>query len=397
VLIVNVSELVTNASGERGDLGVIVDAAVAVVDGRVAWAGPSADLPVEFRGREVLDAGGGAVLPGFVDAHTHLVFAGDRSDEFARRLRGDSYEDILAAGGGIHSTVAATRAASFESLVADASARLERMLRGGTTTIEAKSGYGLTTADEVRVLEATIAAGERSPVDVVPTFLAHVPERGMDPEEFTTLVVDEMLPAAAPLARFCDVFCDRGAFTVDQARRIFGAARLLGMRPRVHAEQLTHTGAAALAAELGAASADHLDHATPEDAAALARSGVVAVLLPAASFSMRTAQAPARMMWDAGVAVAIATDCNPGTSNVENMPLVVALACLEMGLTPEEAVWAATRGGALALDLPDRGSVVAGARADLIILDAPSYRHLPYRPGTDLVRVVLKGGRVVHS
>jgi imidazolonepropionase len=395
VLIVNVSELVTNASGERGDLGVIVDAAVAVVDGRVAWAGPSADLPVEFRGREVLDAGGGAVLPGFVDAHTHLVFAGDRSDEFARRLRGDSYEDILAAGGGIHSTVAATRAASFESLVADASARLERMLRGGTTTIEAKSGYGLTTADEVRVLEATIAAGERSPVDVVPTFLAHVPERGMDPEEFTTLVVDEMLPAAAPLARFCDVFCDRGAFTVDQARRIFGAARLLGMRPRVHAEQLTHTGAAALAAELGAASADHLDHATPEDAAALARSGVVAVLLPAASFSMRTAQAPARMMWDAGVAVAIATDCNPGTSNVESMPLVVALACLEMGLTPEEAVWAATRGGALALDLPDRGQVVPGAAADLVILDAPSYRHLPYRPGSRLVRTVVKGGEVV--
>ncbi len=395
MLITNISELVTNASGERGDLGVITDAAVVVEGGTITWVGPQADLPVALRTGEVVDAGGGAVLPGFVDAHTHLVFAGDRADEFARRLRGESYEQILAAGGGIHSTVAATRAAPFETLVDGAMRRLGRMLAGGTTTVEAKSGYGLTTADEVRLLGAAIAAGARSPVDVVTTFLAHVPDRGAEGDAFTDLVVDEMLPACASLARFCDVFVDRGAFTVDQARRIFAAAKALGLWPRLHAEQLAHTGAAALAAEIGAVSADHLDHATPEDAAALAASGVVATLLPAASFSMRTAQAPARMLWDVGVTMAIATDCNPGTSNVESMPLVIAIACLEMGLTPEEAVWAATRGGALALDLPDRGQVVPGAVADLVILDAPSYRHLPYRPGSALVRVVVKGGEVV--
>jgi len=226
-------------------------------------------------------------------------------------------------------------------------------------------------------------------LDVVPQTFT------VDGETFTLLVIDEMLPACAPLARFCDVFCDRGAFTVSQAERILHAAAERGLRARLHAEQLTHTGAAALAAELGAVSADHLDHATPEDAAALAAAGVVAVLLPAASFSMRTAQAPARMLWDAGVTVALATDCNPGTSNVESMGLVIALGSLEMGLTPEEALWAATRGGALAVELPDRGSIVPGAIADLVVLDAPSYRHIPYRPGTNLVRMVVKGGKVV--
>ena len=395
MLITNIGELVTNASGRPGELGLIGDAAVAVADGAIQWAGPQDDLPERYRHAETLDAAGGAVLPGFVDAHTHLVFGGDRADEFARRLRGESYEQILAAGGGIHSTVAATREASFDALVSEATARLDRMLGGGATTVEAKSGYGLTTAAEVRILEATIAAGERSAADVIPTFLAHVPDKGVDGETFTLLVIDEMLPACAPLARFCDVFCDRGAFTVSQAERILHAAAERGLRARLHAEQLTHTGAAALAAELGAVSADHLDHATPEDAAALAAAGVVAVLLPAASFSMRTAQAPARMLWDAGVTVALATDCNPGTSNVESMGLVIALGSLEMGLTPEEALWAATRGGALAVELPDRGSIVPGAIADLVVLDAPSYRHIPYRPGTNLVRMVVKGGEVV--
>jgi imidazolonepropionase len=208
-------------------------------------------------------------------------------------------------------------------------------------------------------------------------------------------VVDEMLLAVGGLADFCDVFVDRGAFTVADARRILTAAAGHGLGLRLHAEQLTHTGAALLAAELGAASADHLDHATAEDAAALAAAGVVATLLPGASFSMRSPQAPGRMLWDAGVMVAIATDCNPGTSNIESMPLVIALACLEMGLTPEEAVWAATLGGARSLRLGDRGRVVPGAVADLVVLDAPSYRHIPYRPGTDLVWQVMKSGEVV--
>jgi imidazolonepropionase len=390
--------LVTNASGAPGDVGVLRDGAVAIRDGVIAWVGRAAEVPDELRQVPSVDAEGRAVIPGFVDAHTHLVFAGDRSDEFARRLAGEDYEAILAAGGGIHSTVAATRAASFESLVSDAAARLGRMLACGTTTVEAKSGYGLSTADEVRILEATRDAGERSPVDVVATFLgAHVPDRGVGIADYVNLVVDEMLPACAPLASFCDVFCDPAAFGVGATERILLAARAMGLDLRLHADQLGHGGGAALAARLGAASADHLDHATEEDAAALATAGVVAVLLPGASLSMRTAQAPARMLWDAGVTVGLGTDCNPGTSYVENMGFVVALACLEMGLTPDEALWAATLGGALSLRRDDRGRVVPGAIGDLVILDAPSHHHIPYRLGTDLVWRVVKSGRIAHS
>ncbi|MCU0281889.1 MAG: imidazolonepropionase [Acidimicrobiia bacterium] len=396
LLVSGIGELATNAPRSPDLVGAIRDAAVAVRAGRVAWAGPAADLPAAHAGLPRLDVDGRAVVPGFVDAHTHLVFAGDRSDEFCRRLRGEAYEEILASGGGIHSTVAATREASFDELAAAAAARAWRLLRQGTTTVEVKSGYGLDTATEVKILEAARAVGERVPIDVVPTFLgAHVVARGVAREEYLDLVTGEMLAACAPLARYCDVFCDRGAFSVDEARRVLRAGLEKGLRPRIHAEQLARTGGARLAAEVGAASADHLDHATPEDAAALRQAAVVAVLLPAASFSMRTPQAPARMLWDAGVTVALATDCNPGTSYAESMPFVIALACLQMGLTPEEALWAATRGGALALDEPDKGWVVEGAVADLAVLDAPSYRHLPYRPGSDLVWTVVKDGGVV--
>lgn len=396
LLITNIDALVTNASGVPGDVGVQRDGAVGIRDGAIAWVGRAAEVPDEFRQMPSLDAGGRAAIPGFVDAHTHLVFAGDRSGEFARRLAGEDYEAILASGGGIHSTVAATRAASSESLVSDAAARLDRMLGYGTTTIEAKSGYGLTTPDEVRILEATRDAGERSPVDVIATFLgAHVPDRGVGNGDYVDLVVDEMLPACAPLAEFCDVFCDPAAFGVQATERILLAARAAGLDLRLHAEQLGHGGGAALAARLGAASVDHLDHATEEDAAALAAAGVAAVLLPGASVSMQTAQAPARMLWDAGVTVGLGTDCNPGTSYVENMGFVIALACLEMGLTPDEAVWAATLGSALSLRMDDRGQVAVGAVGDLVILDAPSHHHLPYRPGTNLVWKVVKGGGVV--
>lgn len=396
MLITGIGELVTNSSGERGDLGLVRDAAVAVESGTIAWAGSSAEVPPRYRGDAGYDAGGRAALPGFVDAHTHLVFAGDRSDEFARRLRGEGYEQILAAGGGIHSTVAATRAATTGDLHAVTVARARRLLRGGTTTVEVKSGYGLTTDHEVRLLQVAAAAGEEVGIDVVATFLgAHVPDRGVDRTAYVDLVVDEMLPRVAGRARFCDVFVDRGAFTIDDARRILVAGAALGLGGRLHAEQLTHTGAAGLAAGVRAVSADHLDHATGEDAAALAAAGVVATLLPAASFSMRTPQAPGRMLWDAGVTVAIATDCNPGTSNVESMALVIALASLEMGLTPEEAVWAATLGGARSLRLADRGRLTPGSRADLVLLDAPSYLHIPYRPGTDLVHRVMKAGEWV--
>ena len=396
LLVTGIGELVTNAPDAPGQLGVVRDAVVAVREGRVAWAGPAADVPAGVGTLEPFDVGGRAVVPGFVDAHTHLVFAGDRADEFARRLRGEPYEEILASGGGIHSTVAATRSASFDDLVAAGVERAGRMVRQGTTTVEVKSGYGLDVETEVGILGAARVVGERTPLDVVPTFLgAHAVPREMDRGEYLGLVTGEMLEACAPLARYCDVFCDRGAFTVEEARRVLLAGKARGLRPRLHAEQLARTGAALLAAELGAISADHLDHATPEDAAALREAGVVAVLLPTASFSLRAPQAPARMLWDAGMTVALATDCNPGTSYVESMPFVIALACLEMELTPEEALWAATRGGALALEEPDKGWVVEGAVADLAVLDAPSYRHLPYRPGSDLVWTVVKDGTVV--
>ena len=425
MLLTNIGQLVTNTSGVPGDLGILRDAAVVIEGGAIAWVGSMAEIPRTHPDTVVVDLEGRAMLPGFVDAHTHLVFAGDRADEFARRLRGESYEQILAAGGGIHSTVAATRSASSTELTVLAAERMERMLQTGTTTVEVKSGYGLSPAEELRLLQVAAEAGSRVGVvtsietadttagarsmrvswnfaggvgiSVISTFLgAHVPDRDIDRADYVDLVVDEMLPLVSGHAAFCDIFVDRGAFTVDDARRILTAAAGYGLGLRLHAEQLTHTGAAMLAAELGAASADHLDHATRDDAAALAAAGVVATLLPAASFSMRTPQAPGRMLWDAGVTVALATDCNPGTSNVESMPLVIALACLEMELTPEEAVWAATLGGTRSLRLEDRGRVVPGAVADLVVLDAPSYLHIPYRPGTDLVWRVLKAGEWVR-
>lgn len=399
-----IGELVTNdpARGGNGLLGTVESAAVAILDGRVAWAGPLEDLPDEYFELPDLDCGGRAVIPGFVDSHTHVVFAGERGDEFGRRLHGESYESILAAGGGIHATVRATRRSAEETaavgLVEDARPRVERMLAHGTTTIEIKSGYGLDVPTELRMLEAISALGKLIPVDTVGTVLAaHVvpPEFADDREGYLRLVEEEMLPLLAPLARYCDVFCDQGAFTVAEARHLLEAAKQHGLKPRVHAEQLAATGAARLAAEVGAVSADHLDHVDAETAAALAAAGTIATLLPAASFSMRTPQAPARLLWDAGVTVAIATDCNPGTSFVESMQFVVAIAALEMGLSPAESLWAATRGGALALEEPDKGWVGAGSVADLVILDAPSHVHIPYRPGSNLVWKVVKDGNMV--
>jgi imidazolonepropionase len=397
LLITGIGELVTNRPGADDLVGVIRDAAVAINRGSVVWVGPEAELPGAHRELPGLDAEGRAALPGFVDSHTHMVFAGDRSDEFARRLRGETYAEILAAGGGIHSTVEATRAASTDELQAGASALAMRLLHNGTTTVEIKSGYGLDVSTEVRLLEVANRVGEETPLDVITTFLgAHVVARGMERSQYLDLVIDEMLPVCAPLSRYCDVFCDEEAFSVDETRTILRAAAGHGLGARIHAEQLVHTGATRLAAEVGAASADHLDHATREDAALLQKAGTVAVLLPGVSFSMRTPHPPARMLWDSGVTVALATDCNPGSSYVENMPLVAALAALEMGLTPEEATWAATRGGALALEQSDRGWLGDGAIGDLVLLDAPSHLHLAYRPGADLVWRVVKGGTLIE-
>jgi imidazolonepropionase len=383
VLVDGIGELVTNDPA----LGSPVrDAAVAIDGDRIVWAGLRASIPTGVVGPR-LDVDGRAVLPGFVDAHTHLVFAGDRTEEFDARMRGEPY-----AAGGIRTTVAATRAAT-DAQLSESSRRLaDEALRSGTTTLEVKSGYGLTVDDEARLLRV----GADVSGDV--TFLgAHVvPEEYTDdPDAYVDLVCGPMLDACAPLARWCDVFCDRGAFDGSQARRVLSAARDRGLGLRIHANQLQHGPGAELAAELGATSADHLTHRTPQDRDALAGAGVVATLLPVAELSTRSAWPDARALLEAGVTVALATDCNPGTSFTTSMPLVVSLAVSMMRMAPQEAVWSATAGGAAALGREDVGRITPGARADLIVLDAPSSVHLAYRPGVPLVRTVVRGGEVV--
>ncbi len=400
LLVRGIGQLVTNDPAHGGRLGIVSDAAVLIEAGTVTWTGPEASLPPGAGDVPELEVSGAAVIPGFVDSHTHVAFAGDRADEFAMRLRGASYEEIMATGGGIASTVRATRAATDAELFAATADRVERMLATGTTTAEIKSGYGLDVVTERRLLEVIARIDAETPLEVVPTFLgAHmVPlEFADDRDAYVRKVIDEMLPACAPLARFCDVFCDRGAFTLAETRAILVAAAEHGLGTRMHAEQLAATGAAALAAELGATSADHLDHVGLAEMDALAAAGTVAVLLPGVSLSMRLTFPDARAFREAGLTVAIATDANPGTSYILSMQFVVALACLEMGMTPEEGVWSATRGGALALGLSQHGCLRAGSPADLVVLDADSYVNLAYRPGGDLATLVVKGGAALGS
>ena len=402
-LLTGISQLVTcdPALGE-GPLGVVERAAVAAAGGRVVFAGPQAalgDLEVAA-GAVRVDAGGQAVVPGFVDAHTHLVFAGDRADEFAARLRGVGYEEALAAGGGINRTVRETRSASDAELEAAADRRLALAARHGTTTLEAKSGYGLTVEDERRSLEVLARVAARSPVEVVPTFLgAHlVPEEyAGDRAGYLDLLEHEMLPACAPLAEFVDAFCDRGALTVEESRRVLAAGARHGLKGKLHANELGSTGGAALAAELGCVSADHLLYCEPEEAVALAAAGTVAVLLPGTSFLLRTGRAaPVQVLRDAGVTMALGTDCNPGTCYCESMQLVIALACVHGGRTPEEAMLAATDGAARALGRGGRvGRLAPGAACDLVVLAGRSYLDLAYHLGVNLARLVVKGG-VLH-
>jgi len=388
VLVEHIGELVTNDPAHEGPLGIIHDAAVAIEGDRIAWVGEQGAAPDGVAG-PVVDADGGAALPGFVDSHTHLVFAGDRTAEFDARMRGERY-----ATGGIKTTVAATRAASDDELRANARRLREEALRTGTTHVEIKSGYGLDVDDEARLL--TIA-GELTD-DV--TFLGgHVvaPEYAGEPDDYVDLVRGAMLDACAPLARWADVFCEKGAFDEDQSRAILTAAKDKGLGLRIHANQLEPGPGARLAAELGAASADHLTHLGPGDAEALASAGVVATLVPVADLSTRSPWPDARALLDAGATVALATDCNPGTSFTTNMPVVIALAVTAMRMTPAEAVWSATAGSARALQRVDVGTLQQGARADLAILDAPSHVHLAYRPGVPIVRTVISAGSVVHG
>jgi imidazolonepropionase len=383
LLVRGIGELVTNdpALGDGSPLGLLRDAALVVQDGRVAWVGRGDSAPVTER---VVDAEDGAVIPGFVDSHAHLVFAGDRAAEFAARMDGAPYT-----GGGIRTTVAATRAADDNQLRDNVERLVGEALRQGTTTIEIKSGYGLDTANERRSLRVARQFTTET------TFLgAHVvPTEFADrADDYVALVCGEMLAAAAPYARWVDVFCERGAFDPDQSRAVLEAGMRDGLAPRIHANQLTLGRGVQLAVELGAASADHCTHLSDADVAALADSSTVATLLPAAEFSTRSAYPDARRLLDAGATVALATDCNPGTSYTSSMPFCVALAVREMRMTPAEALWAATAGGAAALRRTDVGHLGVGARADLAVLDAPSYLHLAYRPGVPLIRTVLLNG-----
>jgi imidazolonepropionase len=379
-----IAELVTNSPGGDGLLGVVPDAALVVEGGRIAYAGPRAGAP-DADGR--IDLGGRAVLPGFVDSHAHLVFAGDRSAEFTARMAGTPYS-----AGGIRTTVAATRAAPDEVLRANLARLVAEALRQGTTTIECKSGYGLTVADEARSLAI---AAELTPET---TFLgAHVVPPETDVESYVDTVRGPMLAACAPYARWVDVFCDRGAFDADQTRAVLDAAVHSGLVPRLHANQLEQGPGVRIAVEYGAASADHCTHLAPSDVDALAGSDTVATLLPGAEFSTRSPYPDARRLLDAGATVALATDCNPGSSYTTSMPFCIALAVREMRMTVEEAVWAATAGGARALRRTDVGRLVAGARADFTVLDAPSYRFLAYRPGVPQVAQVWRGGHPAVS
>ncbi len=380
LLITNIGELVTNdpAAGD-GPLGLIRDAAVVVDGDRVAWVGAKQSAP---DADERIDAGNAAVIPGFVDSHAHLVFAGDRAAEFAARMNGEPYT-----GGGIRTTVAATRAASDESLRTSAARLVGEARRQGTTTIEIKSGYGLSVEDEARSLRIARELTEET------TFLgAHVVPAGYSPDAYVDLVCGPMLAAVTPYAKWVDVFCDRGAFDGDQARAILTAGVKAGLTPRVHANQLVAGPGVQVAVELGAASADHCTHLSDTDVSALAGSDTVATLLPGAEFSTRSPYPDARRLLAAGVTVALATDCNPGSSYTSSMSFCLALAVREMRMTPAEALWAATAGGARALRRDDVGVLRAGARADLAILDAPSYLHLAYRPGVPLITEVLHNG-----
>jgi imidazolonepropionase len=404
LLLVHAGQLLTLAGPSprrgpgMGDLGVVRDGAVAVRDGRVAATGPTDQLRARFEAEQELDAGGRVVLPAFVDPHTHVLYAGNRIDEFEMRLRGATYQEIMVAGGGIMSTVRATRAAGDPELLSQSAARLARMRAQGTATVEVKSGYGLDVEAELRMLRLVPELARLSGLRLVPTFLgAHaVPaEYAGRADRYVDLVVDEMLPRVVGLAEYCDVFCDEGAFTLAQAERILRRARALGLGLKVHADEFASLGAAELALELGATSADHLMVTPAATRARLARSNTAAVLLPATSFGLKSSRyADGRAWVDAGAVVALATDCNPGTAPLESMPFAIALACRMMGLTPAEAVTAATLNAAYAVGRAGQvGSLEPGKAADIVILDADDYRELAYRFGGNLVHRVIVGGR----
>ena len=413
LLIRNLSQIATplGRTAVRGaamrTLAIHENAVIVVRDGRFAFVGKESDIPAELTIDEDIDAKRATAIPGFVDSHTHISFAGLRESEFNRRLQGETYEQIAASGGGISSTVRATREASEEQLVENILERTRLMARHGTTTAEAKSGYGLTLQAELKQLRAIRAAADRSPVRLVPTCLAaheFPPEsRGSEAARnaYLSTIVQEILPAVAEekLAVFCDAFVERGVYTREQGESVLRAGAALGMIPRLHADELSDTDGAAMAAGVGAASADHLMYISDRGIDALAASDTVANLLPATSFFLMSERyAPGRRLIEKGAIVSLSTDCNPGTSMTESMPMVMQLATLQMKLTVEESLTAATLNGAYSLRLADQtGSIEVGKRADFVLLDAPSYLHLVYHFGVNLVREVYKDGARVSG
>jgi imidazolonepropionase len=411
LVIRNAAQLIcVSQTGERRKSGeamrslAILENASLIAEGdRITWVGATSALPRLHADAEIVDAAGKVVLPGFVDSHTHLLFAGTREDEFEQRIQGATYQQISARGGGINSTVKRVRQASRKELKDLARPRLGRMLAAGVTTVEVKSGYGLTLADELKSLQAIAELNAEGPLELVPTFLgAHAvpPEFAQDRAGYVRLLVDQMLPeiARGRLAEFCDVFCETGVFGLGESEQILDKARTLGLRLKLHADELTPLGGAELAARLQAASADHLLCITEAGIDALASSGTVATLLPGTAFFLGLAYAPARKLLSRGVAVALASDCNPGTCMTENLPLVGAMACTQMKMLPAEVVCALTLNAAAALGRSDRvGSLEVGKQADLVICNVPDYRHLFYHFGVNHVYGVVKRGRVVQT
>jgi imidazolonepropionase len=406
--VIHAAQLVTLAGPKRprvgaemADLAIIRDGGMLIRDGKIDSVGPSDEIEKKSRGAEIVDAGGRVVLPGFVDAHTHLVFAGNRLDDFERRAHGESYQQISKAGGGIWSTVEKTRAASDHDLLLQAKKHAEWFLRCGTTTTEAKSGYGLTLEDELKILRVMERLNKETPLEIVPTFLgAHAVPRRMDADEYIELMLAQMLPRIAreKLAEFCDVFCERGYFDVDRSRRILTAAREFGLRLRIHADQLSNSGGAKLAAELEATTADHLEKTDGQGIAALKSAGVQPVLLPGSVYALGSSDYPrAREMIEAGLAVVIATDFNPGSSPTSSMPMILSLACTQMKMSPAEAITAATINAAYSLNRGNTiGSMEQGKLANFAIFDCEDYRELAYWFGVPQTHsVYVRGKRIV--
>jgi imidazolonepropionase len=387
---------------ELSELAIIPDGGMLIRDGRIELVGASAEIEKKAGDAEVIDAHGKVVLPGFVDAHTHLVFAGNRLDDFECRARGDTYEQIAKAGGGIWSTVEKTRVASEADLLAQAQRHADWFLRCGTTTVESKSGYGLSPEDELKILRVMRRLNQETPLEIVPTFLgAHAVPRKMHADEYVDVVVTEMLPrvTSESLAEFCDVFCERGYFDIEQSRRILNSAKRLGLRLRIHADQLSNSGAAKLATELKAATADHLEKTDEQGIAALRSEGVQPVLLPGSVYALGSTCYPrAREMIEAGLAVVIATDFNPGSSPTASMPMILSLACTQMKMSAAEAISASTINPAYSLGRGDQiGSLESGKVANFSIFDCSDYRELAYWFGVPLTHGVYVEGKRTHE